>query len=50
MAYAACNLPTLGHYRYTPLWGMVPRTHAFIVFDAILACALAVYLMLPFLH
>lgn len=50
MVYVACNLLTLGHYRYAPLCGIAARIHAFIWLEAILACVLAVYLIVPFLH
>lgn len=48
MSYAGCNLLTLGHYRYAPMCSIGLRIHAFIWLEAILACVLAVYLVLPY--
>lgn len=50
MAYAGCNLLTLGHYRYARLHDIAPRIHVFIWLEAALACALVIYLIIPFLY
>lgn len=49
MGYAACNLLTLGHYRYAPICSVAPRINAFILIEAALACALAMFLAVPYL-
>lgn len=45
MGYVACNLLTLGHYRYAPMCSVAPRIHVFIWLEAGLACVLAVFLV-----
>jgi len=50
IAYAACNLLTLGHYRYAPMCSVLPRIHVFILLEAALACALVAFLLLPYLR
>lgn len=49
LGYVACNLLTLGHYRYAPMCGIAPRIHAFILLEAAPACALAAWLLVPWL-
>ena len=47
MVYAACNLLTLGHCRYAPMCSVLPRIHVFILLEAVLACALAAFSVMP---
>lgn len=42
VAYAACNLLTLGHYAYAPMHAIGARIHAFILLEAVLAAVLVV--------
>ncbi len=42
IAYAACNLLTLGHYAYAPMHAIGARIHAFILLEAVLAGLLVV--------
>ncbi|MFG6455726.1 hypothetical protein [Roseateles sp. BYS96W] len=46
LLYAACNLLTLGHYRYAPMDEISPRIHAFIGLEAVLAMALITLLFM----
>jgi hypothetical protein len=48
LAYAGCNLLTLGHYRYAYICTVVPRINAFIFLEAVLACLLTIHLILPY--
>jgi hypothetical protein len=47
MAYVACNLLTLGHYRYAPMCSVAPHINAFIWLEAGLACLLGAYVIIP---
>lgn len=45
LAYAACNLLSLGHYLYAPMHDISLRIHAFIVLEAALAVVLIAFLI-----
>lgn len=45
MAYAACNLLTLGHYRYAPPQTISLQIHLFILLEAALAILLMAALL-----
>lgn len=42
LAYAGCNLLSLGHYLYAPLHAISARIHAFILLESLLAVVLIV--------
>lgn len=48
LVYAACNLLTLGHYRYAPIHDISLRIHAFILIEAALAVVLIVFLLITY--
>ncbi|UBT80437.1 hypothetical protein LCH33_003860 [Pseudomonas amygdali] len=48
LAYAGCNLLTLGHYRYAPIHEISLRIHTFILIEAALAVALIAYLLITY--
>lgn len=47
LLYAACNLLTLGHYRYADICSVSLRINAFILIEAAMAVALAVFVLVP---
>ena len=49
LTYAACNLLTLGHYRYASLSDISLRIHIFIILEAALAVVLTVFLFIIYL-
>ncbi|MCH9826425.1 MAG: hypothetical protein K0U79_01635 [Gammaproteobacteria bacterium] len=48
LAYAAGNLLSLGHYRYAPMCSIDPRINTLILLEAVLACALVSFLVVPY--
>lgn len=48
LVYVACNLLTLGHYQYAPMYSIDARIHFFILLEAALACLLFVFLCTPY--
>ena len=45
LAYAGCNLLSLGHYMYAPLHAIGARIHALILLEALLALTLMLILV-----
>lgn len=49
LMYAACNLLTLGHYRYAPMHHISLRIHTLIWLEAALAVALIAFLLIAYI-
>lgn len=46
IAYGACNMLTLGHYKFAPLESIAVKIHLFIALEAIMGCILIGYILL----